>query len=150
MVKQIWPFLGVLLAGLASSPSAFAASYSYTNVAVPGAGDTLLNGINNGGTGGGTSATNITFNLPIQSGWTAFVRSGTTVTALAPTFANIAGAEGVAINNLGTVVGNYRFEDQNFPGTFYTHGFVWNGTAYSDVAVPNGGDTAIADINDNG
>ena len=150
MVKHIWPFLAVLFAEVAIIPVAFGVTYSYTNVAVPGAGDTVLNGINNAGTVVGTYATNLNFNLPIQSTWNAFVRTGQTITTLAPNFAHIAGAEGVGINNQGVVIGNYRFEDQDFPGTFYTHGFAWNGSTYIDIAVPNGGDTAVADIIDNG
>lgn len=120
--------------------------YSYTNVTVSGAADTLVNDINNVGTYVGAYGA-IDLTQPIDGSWNAFISVGGNVTTLVPPGSSAADAN--SVNNHGLVAGTYLIDN----GTSQSlRGFTYNGTSFEDIVVPFAGaeDTSISNISDHG
>jgi hypothetical protein len=132
-----------LLMGLSASTST-ATGYNYTEFRVPGAGDTIINGVNNAGWLAGIHGADISVVQPIQPGWQAFYYSGQSIVTLAPPDA--VGAEAADVNDAGIVVGNF------IDNTDTLHGYVFDGTSYSiiDAQLPDVVDTTISNIDNHG
>jgi hypothetical protein len=147
-VKQFLAACVIGFMGLLQLREAAAVEYSFVDVLFPGANETVVAGINDVGTIVGTYGSTIDVLDPLKLGSKGFVRTGNQWQTLEATGMGLPGVspgtQAAAINNNNIVVGQY------LTSANLVHGFVYNGTSYTDILPPTALEATVSDIDNNG
>ena len=145
LFKYVLGGLGLAMGLL--GPCAYATSYTYTTVSMPGASQTSAVGINDNGAIVGMYGNGIlVFSSILLGSVNGFLDNNGTYTTLTVPFAGVSDTTAHGINNNGTIIGSYT--DSSGIG----HAFLDNNGSYTTFTVPFAGASSIdvSGINNNG